>query len=237
MDNDFQLTVRRKTTPDASNRPLERIGKGEEITIREKSGIIFTFKDQMKVSLFWKAAKSVERTARDLDLCLFYRSTDGRLGGVFSEEYREFLDDLGSLDRFPYILHNGDRILSTLTRDAFEKIESVKLDEIESACICVVDYEAALNGLPALFDDARAYVEFSTPEGDNHRCNLKSPDRGAVYWVAPLAKARMDSNASNACAKSCRLLKRQSRSPVSNSSAKPRRKAVLSDNRPTFCRP
>ena len=188
MDNDSQLTVRKKITPDPSNRPLERIGKGEEITIREKSGIIFTFKDQMKVRLFWKAAKSVERSARDLDLCLFYCRTDGRLGGVFSDEYRDSPNDLGSLDRFPYILHRGDHILRTSTGDAGEKIEIVKLDEIESACICVVDYEAALNGLPALFDDARAYVEFSTREGDNHRCNLKSPDSGAVYWVASICK-------------------------------------------------
>ena len=36
MDNDIQLTVRKKITPDPSNRPLERIGKGEEITIRKK---------------------------------------------------------------------------------------------------------------------------------------------------------------------------------------------------------
>lgn len=188
MDNDIQLTVRKKITPDPSNRPLERIGKGEEITIREKSGVIFTFKNRMNVRLFWKAAKSVERSARDLDLCLFYCRTDGRLGGVFSDEYRDSPNDLGSLDRFPYILHRGDHILRTSTGDAGEKIEIVKLDEIESACICVVDYEAALNGLPALFDDARAYVEFSTREGDNHRCNLKSPDSGAVYWVASICK-------------------------------------------------
>lgn len=188
MDNDIQLTVRKKITPDPSNRPLERIGKGEEITIREKSGVIFTFKDEMNVRLFGKAAKSVERSARDLDLCLFYCRTDGRLGGVFSDEYRDSPNDLGSLDRFPYILHRGDHILRTSTGDAGEKIEIVKLDEIESACICVVDYEAALNGLPALFDDARAYVEFSTREGDNHRCNLKSPDSGAVYWVASICK-------------------------------------------------
>lgn len=188
MDNDSQLTVRKKITPDPSNRPLERIGKGEEITIREKSGIIFTFKNRMNVRLFWKAAKSVERSARDLDLCLFYCRADGRLGGVFSDEYRDSPNDLGSLDRFPYILHSGDRILHTSTGEAVEKIEIVKLDEIESACICVVDYEAALNGLPALFDDARAYVEFSTREGDNHRCNLKSPDSGAVYWVASICK-------------------------------------------------
>jgi len=167
---------------------LERIGKGEEITIREKSGIIFTFKDEMNVRLFGKAAKSVERSARDLDLCLFYRSMDGGLGGVFSEEYREFLDDLGSLDRFPYILHSGDRSLSALTGDTVEEIRIERLDEIEIACICVVDYEAALNGLPVLFDDARAYVEFSAREGDNHRCNLKSPDSGAVYWVASISK-------------------------------------------------
>ena len=187
MDNDSQLTVQKKITPDPSNRPLERIGKGEEITIREKSGIIFTFKDQMKVKLFWKAAKSVERSARDLDLCLFYCRTDGRLGGVFSNEYRDSLNDLGSLDQFPYILHYGDHLLHKPTGDAFEEIDIAELDEIESACICVVDYEAALNGLPALFDDARAHVEFSTPEG-YHSCNLKSPDCGAVYWVASICK-------------------------------------------------
>ena len=178
----------KKITPDPSNRPLERIGKGEEITIREKSGIIFTFKDEMNVRLFWKAAKSVERSARDLDLCLFYCRTDGRLGGVFSDEYRDSPNDLGSLDRFPYILHSGDRILSTLTGEAVEEIRIERLDKIEIACICVVDYEAALNGLPVLFDYARAYVEFSTREGDNHRCNLKSPDSGAVYWVASICK-------------------------------------------------
>lgn len=143
----------------------------------------------MNVRLFGKAAKSVERSARDLDLCLFYCRTDGRLGGVFSDEYRDSPNDLGSLDRFPYILHRGDRILRTSTRDAGEKIEIIKLDEIESACICVVDYEAALNGLPVLFDDARAYVEFSACEEDGyHRCNLKSPDSGAVYWVASISK-------------------------------------------------
>lgn len=141
----------------------------------------------MNVRLFWKAAKSVERSARDLDLCLFYCRTDGRLGGVFSDEYRDSPNDLGSLDRFPYILHRGDHILRTSTGDASKKIEIVKLDEIESACICVVDYEAALNGLPAFFDDARAHVEFSTPEG-YHSCNLKSPDCGAVYWVASICK-------------------------------------------------
>lgn len=143
----------------------------------------------MNVRLFWKAAKSVERSARDLDLCLFYCRTDGRLGGVFSDEYRDSPNDLGSLDRFPYILHRGDHILRTSTGDASKKIEIVKLDEIESACICVVDYEAALNGLPVLFDDARAYVEFSACEEDGyHRCNLKSPDSGAVYWVASISK-------------------------------------------------
>lgn len=142
----------------------------------------------MNVRLFGKAAKSVERSARDLDLCLFYCQTDGRLGGVFSDEYRDSPNDLGSLDRFPYILHSGDRILSTLTGEAVEEIRIERLDKIEIACICVVDYEAALNGLPVLFDDARAYVEFSTREGDNHRCNLKSPDSGAVYWVASICK-------------------------------------------------
>ena len=88
---------------------MHRRGEGPYVTIREKSGIIFTFKNKMKVRLCWNAADRDELTARDLDLCLFYRGEDGGTGGVFSSDYRERPEDLGRLDAFPYILHRATR--------------------------------------------------------------------------------------------------------------------------------
>lgn len=78
MTEDPLLSIRKKGVQctDAERRPY--------VTIREKSGIIFTFKDKMKVRLCWNAADRDELTARDLDLCLFYRGEDGGTGGVFS---------------------------------------------------------------------------------------------------------------------------------------------------------
>lgn len=71
MTEDPLLSIRKKGVPctDAERRPY--------VTIREKSGIIFTFKNKMKVRLCWNAADRDELTARDLDLCLFYRGEDG----------------------------------------------------------------------------------------------------------------------------------------------------------------
>jgi hypothetical protein len=182
MTEDPLLSIRKKGVPctDAERRPY--------VTIREKSGIIFKFKNKMKVDLRWNAAAQDEQTARDLDLCLFYRGEDGGTGGVFSSDYRERLDDLGRLDAFPYILHMGDNTLPQKGGDAIEQICIGELSGIEKACICVVDYEAANTESASFFEEAGAYVEFYTKVGDFHRSNLRSEGEGCVYWVANLQK-------------------------------------------------
>lgn len=116
MTEDPLLSIRKKGVPctEEERRPY--------VTIREKSGIIFTFKNKMKVRLCWNAADRDELTARDLDLCLFYRGEDGGTGGVFSSDYRERLDDMGRLDALPYILHRGDETLSQQGGGATEEI-------------------------------------------------------------------------------------------------------------------
>lgn len=181
MTEDPLLSIRKKGVQctDQERRPY--------VTIREKSGIIFTFKDEMKVRLYWNAVDQDELTARDLDLCLFYRTEDGGTGGVFSSEYRERLEDLGRLDAFPYILHGGDEMLSQKGGGATEKICIGALRGIEKACICVVDYEAANAERTSFFEEAGAYVELYT-EDDYHRSNLRSEGEGCVYWVANLQK-------------------------------------------------
>gem|GEM_PF-144393 len=182
MTEDPLLSIRKKgvTCTDAERRPY--------VTIREKSGIIFTFKNIMKVRLCWNAADRDEQTARDLDLCLFYRGEDGGTGGVFSSDYRERLEDMGRLDAFPYIVHRGDETLSQKGGGAAEEICIGELCGIEKACICVVDYEAANAERASFFEEAGAYVDFETKAGDYHHSNLRSEGEGCVYWVANLQK-------------------------------------------------
>lgn len=182
MTEDPLLSIRKKGVPctDVERRPY--------VTIREKSGIIFTFKNKMKVRLCWNAADRDELTARDLDLCLFYRGEDGGTGGVFSSEYRERPEDLGSLGAFPYILHRGDKTLPQQGGGATEEIWIGALRGIEKACICVVDYEAANAESASFFEEAGAYVDFQTKAGDYHHSNLRSEGEGCVYWVANLQK-------------------------------------------------
>lgn len=71
MIEDPLLSIRKKGVQctDKERRPY--------VTIREKSGIIFTFKNKMKVRLCRNAADREELTARDLDLCLSCRGEDG----------------------------------------------------------------------------------------------------------------------------------------------------------------
>ena len=54
---------------------------------------------QINVSLVWNAAV-------DLDLMAFYRTRDGRTGGIYSDNYQG--GSLGALDAFPYIQLSGD---------------------------------------------------------------------------------------------------------------------------------
>lgn len=73
-----------------------------KITLRRKGeAAAFTFAGRLKVKLLWQSKT-------DLDLCLFYKTKDGQVGGVFSDGFRQNKDDLGSLNEFPFIQHTGD---------------------------------------------------------------------------------------------------------------------------------
>lgn len=74
----------------------------KKITLRRKEEqVAFTFTGKLKVKLLWQSNT-------DLDLCLFFIKKNDEIGGIFSNEYRNKISDLGNLEDFPFMLHLGD---------------------------------------------------------------------------------------------------------------------------------
>lgn len=157
-----EITLKRKIT-------LRR--KGEQAT--------FTFKGRLKVKLFWN-------TETDLDLCLFFKKKDGNIGGVFSNEYRGKKSDLGNLERFPYILHMGDNKEPAPGTEETEQINIAKLNEIDAAYVCIVNYTAAIDGKDVTYEKEGGRVEIQSDSGDYLEVLADSKDEGPVYCVCSI---------------------------------------------------
>lgn len=103
----------------------------KKITLRRKQEeAAFTFGGKLKVNLYWTSDT-------DLDLCLFFRKKDGEVGGVFSNEYRQKKSDLGSLEKFPFMLHLGDNKEPAPGGEESEQINIAKLDDIDEAFVAL----------------------------------------------------------------------------------------------------
>ena len=97
----------------------------KKITLKRKGeSIAFTFSGRLKIKLIWG-------TDTDQDLCLFFKRKDGAVGGVFSDEYRNKRSDLGDLNKFPYMLHMGDRKDPQPGNEEIEQINVSNLNEID----------------------------------------------------------------------------------------------------------
>ena len=152
-----------------------------KITLRTKGETAtFTFSGKLKVRMLWQSAT-------DLDLCLFFKKKDGEAGGVFSDQYRCRLKDLGSLTEFPFILHMGDKKDPAPGGEEVEQINVATLADIEKAYICVVNYGAATEGRDVTFADEGGRVEVTSDAGDNLEVNMDDPSQGHVYLVCSIA--------------------------------------------------
>ena len=78
--------------------------------------------NQLKVSLVWTSAV-------DLDLMAFYKTRDGRIGGVYSDNYNG--GTLGELNAFPFMELSGDEGVGAKGGDNREELRITKLDDIE----------------------------------------------------------------------------------------------------------
>jgi hypothetical protein len=165
-----------------------------KIQIARKQQAGFSFNERIIVSLGWA-------TETDLDLCIFFKTKDGKEGGVFSNEYRGRKSDLGVLDKFPFIAHSGDKKEPIPGAVSSEEIKIAKLDDIESAYILVVNYTAAANEEAVTFSEhsGKVVLRSDTEDQADLEINVDSSDEGQVYYVGKISK---DGNAyvlSNEC--------------------------------------
>lgn len=152
----------------------------KKVTLKRKGeSVAFTFDGKLKVKLIWG-------TDTDQDLCIFFKKKDGEVGGVFSDEYRNKRSDLGNLNAFPYMLHMGDNKEPQPGDEEVEQINVARLDEIDTAYVCVVNYGAAIEGEDVTFAEDNARIELQSDSGDYLEVLADSQDHGHVYCVCSI---------------------------------------------------
>lgn len=165
-----------------------------KIQIANKQQAGFSFNERIIITLDWA-------TETDLDLCMFFRTKDGKDGGVFSNEYRGRKSDLGSLEKFPFIEHSGDEKDPVPGAASSEEIKIAKLDEIESAYILVVNYTAAKDEEAVTFSEHSGKLTLRSDNEDQAdlEINVDSSDEGQVYYVGKISKDENSYVLSNEC--------------------------------------
>ena len=152
----------------------------KKITLRRKEEqAAFTFSGKLKVKLMWSSST-------DLDLCLFFKKNDGSIGGIFSNEYRGKKSDLGDLNKFPFMLHMGDNKEPAPGGEETEQINIASLSEIDTAYVCIVNYDAAIEGEDVTYADEGGRVELQSDSGDYLEVFADSKEEGHVYCVCSI---------------------------------------------------
>lgn len=132
--------------------------------------MIGSFK-QLKVSLIWTSAV-------DLDLMAFYRTKDGRTGGVYSDNYAG--GTLGDLNQFPFIQLSGDAGVGAAAGDNREELRIARLDDFEELYIIALNFTDASSSSDKVFADYDAHVEVVTDRGEQHKVALDSRQPGSA---------------------------------------------------------
>ncbi|HJN73497.1 MAG TPA: stress response protein [Myxococcota bacterium] len=137
---------------------------------------------QLKVSLIWTSAV-------DLDLMAFYKTRDGRTGGVYSDGYAG--GSLGDLNAFPFIQLSGDEGVGATGGDNQEDLRITKLDDFEEIYICALNFTDASNPAQKVFANYDARVEVITDRGESHMVKLDSQKQGCVAVICKFQSSFM----------------------------------------------
>jgi uncharacterized protein involved in tellurium resistance len=158
----------------------------EEVTLKPKVSLKrkgetapFTFNERMQIEMVWSSST-------DLDLCLFWKTKDGKEGGVFSDGYNQNIKDLGSLDEFPFIKHSGDEKTPRPGGESNEQIKVKNIDALSELYVVVLNYDKAVDNLPVTFNQDSGHVEITTDTSDNLEVLVDSDESGHVYLVCKI---------------------------------------------------
>jgi hypothetical protein len=163
----------------------------KKVTLRRKSdSALFTFDEKLQIDMKWS-------TDTDLDLCLFWKTKNGEIGGVFSDGYRQNREDLGSLDKFPFIKHEGDEFASEEGGESQETIKIKSIDTLSELYVIVLNYEKAIESIPSTFQQDSGRVEITTDKGDNLEVLVDAEESGHVYVVCKIENSDSGKKAIN----------------------------------------
>lgn len=148
-----------------------------KVTLKKKGEEAYLAIQQLRVALKWTAAV-------DLDLMAFYKAKDGRVGGVFSDNYAG--DSMGSLNAFPFIQLSEDAGVGATGGENEEVLLLTKLDELAEVYICALNFTDALQNRPQAFSSYDAYVEVRDDKGASIGVPLDSTQPGTVAVIAKI---------------------------------------------------
>ena len=144
--------------------------------------------ERLKVELVWTSAV-------DLDLMVFYKTRDGGVGGVFSENYKG--GTLGSLSTAPYIQLSGDAGVGAADGAKHEVVHVANLEHFEQLAVCALNYTDGAADSQAVFANYDAHVEVTTDDGEAFIVKLDSNEPGSVAMICKLLPTFLGSDLVN----------------------------------------
>ncbi len=148
-----------------------------KVALKQKGEEAYLPVRQLLVKLKWHAAV-------DLDLMAFYKTKEGRVGGVYSENYAG--GSLGDLNQFPFIHLSGDAGIGGTAGENEESLRITKIDDMEMIYICAINFSDASQGKYASFDQYDGYVEIADDKGESFGVPLNATERGNVAVIAKI---------------------------------------------------
>ncbi|OQW93312.1 MAG: stress response protein [Beggiatoa sp. IS2] len=151
-----------------------------KVALKQKGEEAYLPVRQLLVKLKWHAAV-------DLDLMAFYKTKDGRVGGVYSENYAG--GSLGDLNQFPFICLSGDAGVGSTAGENEESLRITKIDDMEIIYICTINFSDASQGKYASFNQYDGHVEITDDKGESFGIPLNATERGSVAVIAKIDNA------------------------------------------------
>lgn len=148
-----------------------------KVTLKKKGEEAYISVKQLMVTLKWTASV-------DLDLMAFYKTKDGKDGGIFSDNYPG--GTLGSLNEFPFIQLSGDEGVGATGGDNEEVLRVTKLDDLAELYICTLNYTDASEKKDTSFSDYDGGITVIDDKGESVAVPLDSTDKGQVAVIAKI---------------------------------------------------
>lgn len=153
-----------------------------KVTLKEKGAEAYVSLKQLMVTLSW-------RSSVDLDLMAFYKAKDGRVGGVYSENYQG--GSLGNLNNFPFIELSGDAGVGAKGGENEETLRITKLDDLAELYICTVNFTDAVKNQAVSFNNYDGRVTVLNDRGEAIEVPLDASQQGTVAVIARIDNSNM----------------------------------------------